>query len=509
MITSANLDDDPRGIVRGIPAPVKGLNSQATIAGLGKDFATQLDNWVCQPDALITRGGAADHVTGFASAPKTLMSYSSATTQKMFVTTDSGIYDVSAAGAVGAAVSVLTSGWGDTVNFATSAGQYLYYVNGVDAARYYDGTNWVASTITGPALTSLKSVETYRQRLYFLQNDFLGFYYIPADSINGAATAFRIGSLCRLGGEVTAHGTWTIDGGSGPDDHYVLATSEGEIVVFRGSDPAVTANWAYVGTYYIGKPLGGNSLTKFGGDLLYLCENGLIPLSSSIASTTRDYSTAITLRVQPTLANAAALYGSQTGWGIHVCPTRALLLINIPTDTSVSSQFVYNTYSGGWSTFSAWNAKSFIEFNGSTYFSTGTVVAKAFTGYDDFGANIVATCDTAYNSFNTVSQLQPLMVRPVYAANAIISFSIGLAQDFTGNYAETTYYGSAGSVGLWDSGLWDTALWGGSFSLKRDWLSLAARGGISLSTRFKVESNKASTVLLAIDYLLAKQGLLS
>ena len=509
MSTKKGLYNSVEGRVEGIPSPVKGLNTQAALSGLGKDFATQLDNWVCQPDAIVTRGGAVNHVTGLPALGKTLMAYSSATTKKLFAATNSGIFDVTSAGAVGASVSTIAQGFGNSVNFATSAGQYLYFVNGNDDARYYNGSVWTVPGITGPALNTLKAVETYRQRLYFLQNDFLGFYYLAADSIAGAATAFRIGSLCRFGGEVTAHGTWSVDGGSGPDDHYVLATSEGELVVFRGSDPAVVANWVYVGTYYVGKPLGIRSFAKFGGDLLYLCENGIIPLNNLVTSTTRDYSSAMTLRVQPSIGNASALYGGNTGWKVHICPKRNLVMLNVPVDTVTSTQFVYNSYSKGWGTFSGWNAADFIEFEGDTYFSTGTVVAKAFTGYNDFGANITAICDTAYNSFNTREQLLPILVRPIFATNANITYTVGIAQDFSGNYVESSFLTGVGAVGLWDSGLWDTALWGGSFNLRRDWLTIAARGGISLSMRFKVESNNSSTVFLAADFKFAQQGLVS
>ena len=509
MITGDLLSEAPGGRTDGITSPVKGLNSQTALAGLGKDFAIQLDNWVCQPDAIVTRGGAANHLTGSISPTKTLMAYSSATTNKLFVATNSGIYDATSAGVIGSAESVIAEGRGNFVNFATSAGQFMYFVNGNDDARYYDGTSWSISGITGPALTSLRAVESYRQRLYFLQNNFLGFYYLPADSIGGAATAFRIGSLCRQGGYAMAMGTWSIDGGSGPDDHFVIATSNGELIIWRGSDPAVIANWTYVGTFFVGKPLGVNSFAKFGGDLLYLCENGIIPLSGVISSTTRDYSSAMTLRIQQRIMDAAALYGTNTGWKIHVCPRRALVMINVPIDSQRSMQFVYNSFSRGWSTFSNWNAADFLEYGRDTYFTTGNVVAKAFVGYSDFGANIVAICDGAYYSFGSREQLQPIMMRPLFATNANINYTVGVAQDFSGVYYESSYVGGVGSTGLWDSGKWDTALWGSVFNLKKEWLTIAAKGGIALSTRFKVESNNSSTVFIAVDYKFAKQGLIS
>lgn len=515
MISTRLLNDVAAGRVDGITAPVKGLDLQTAIAGLSPDYAIALTNWVCQPDALVTRGGAVNHATGFAQAPKSLMMYSSGTVTQMFAAASNGLFNVTAAGAIGASVSALTEGKGKSVNFATSAGQYLYFVNGVDNARLYDGATWVTVTavsapaITGPVTTTFNDVETYRARLYFLQNNFLGFYYLPADSVGGVATAFRVGNLCRLGGYVAAHGTWTLDSGTGPDDHYVLATSNGELVVFRGSDPAVAANWVYVGTYYVGKPTGKKSLVKFGGDLLYLCENGVIPLSTLVQSVNKNYAQALTKSMQAAIAGQFQLYGTIPGWHIHVIPKRNLVLLNLPQSTTTSIQYVYNSYSKAWSTFDSWNAFDFLEFGGETYFTTGSVVAKAFSGYADFGANIVATCDTSYNRFKTRNQLQPTEMRAIMATTGGVTYTLGLAQDFTGVYSSNTYVTSSSTGGIWDTGLWDTAVWGGAFTLRKDWVTIAARGGIALSTRFKVESNQSSTVLIALDYKFSEQGLIS
>lgn len=515
MRRSPNMVDQVGGHSDGIIAPVAGLNTQSALAGLSTDYAITLDNWICQPDSLVTRLGATSHATGFASSPKTLMRHSSATAAKVFAACASGIFDVTSTGAIGASVAACTSGFGKAVNFGISSGQYMYFCNGVDTPKLYDGTTWVSVTgvsapaITGPTTTALFDVETYRQRLYFLHTDFLGFYYLPADSVGGAATAFRIGSLCRLGGKVVAHGTWSIDGGSGPDDHYALATSNGEVVVFHGSDPAVVANWTYVGTYYLGKPLGQNCFTKFGGDLLYLCENGLIPASSIVQSASLNYAKALTARIQPTIAAAAQAYGANSGWQVIVYPRQSLILLNVPLSSTRSIQYVYNSLSKGWSTFSGWNAASFLVSGDAVYFATGSIVAQAFNGASDFGANIEAICDTSYSRFGTREQLQPILSRALFASNGPVSYSMGLAQDFSGNYLENSFPASSTTAGVWDSGLWDTAIWGGGFELRRDWVTLSARGGLALSTRFRVSSLTSSTIFLSVGHKFAEQGLVS
>jgi hypothetical protein len=511
------LSDQKSGKEDGIVAPVRGLNTQSPIAGLSQDYATVLDNFVCQPDALITRSGAVDSVTGFTSAPKSLLSYSAGNKAELFATTDSGVFNASGTGPVGAAVVALTKGYGKHVNIGTSAGQFLYFVNGTDTAKLYNGTTWTSVTgvsapaITGPATSTFFSVEVYRARLYFLQRDFLGFYYLPADSVGGVAVAFRVGAVCRLGGYVVAQGTWSIDGGAGPDDHYVLATSEGEIVVWKGSDPASVNAWQYIGTYYVGKPLGVGSFAKFGGDLLYLCENGLIPLSQLLQSSTRNYVSALSFRIQPSLAKAVADARDKEGWKIHVIPRLSLVIINVPSKGAglKATQFVYNSYSKGWSTFSGWDAFDFTEFNNRTFFTTGQKTAAAFEGQSDFNTDIVAICDTSYNRFGTRSQLQPLAMRAIYASTNKTEYTLGLSQDFTNEYTENTYSFRGAPSSLWDSSLWDTSLWGRDFYLYRDWVTLASKGGIAISTRFKVSSKVASTVVLAFDYKFASQGLIS
>ena len=509
--------DEVQGKADGIIAPVKGLNTLTALAGLSPGHAIQLDNWICQPDAIVTRPGSVVWATGFANAPKTLVTYSSATANKMFAMGADGIREVSTTGVAAAASLALTTGQGSFVNFATSAGQFGIFVNGVDEERLYNGTAWVAvnaasaPAITGQLTSSFTAVESYRARLYYLQKDFLGFTYLPSDSIGGLATQFRIGNVCRLGGFAVAMGTWSVDGGAGPDDHFAIATSNGEIVVYHGSDPSVAANWTYFGTFYVGKPLGVNSFAKFGGDLLYLCENGLIPLSSQLQSSNRGYTNALSNKIQPSIAKAVAFARGKPGWKVSVIPRLSLVLINVPPQGPglLATQFVYNSFSKAWSTFSGWDIADFTEFNNEAFFTQGLTVVKAFTGQNDLGNDITAICDTSYNRFGTRSQLVPSLLRVLYAATNQVSYSVGLAQDFSGVYEENGSAVNSGSLGFWNSGLWDLSVWGGDFILRREWLTITSRGGLAISTRFKVSSKAASTILLAIDYKFVKQGLVS
>uniref|UniRef100_UPI001953D7D1 hypothetical protein n=1 Tax=Klebsiella pneumoniae TaxID=573 RepID=UPI001953D7D1 len=63
-------------------------------------------------------------------------------------------------------------------------------------------------------------------------------------------------------------------------DLTVFVSSEGEVLIFSGTDPAAAATWQLKGRYQIGKPLGYRSLAKFGGDLAILTQDGLMSLGA-------------------------------------------------------------------------------------------------------------------------------------------------------------------------------------------------------------------------------------
>lgn len=495
-----------------LPAPTKGLKTDSAILGLSQEYAINMDNLICQPDALITRPGYSEWATGLAGVAPTFLTYTGNGVNRLFVATSTGVYNSTSSGAVGAAVASRTTGRGRSVNFSTSAGPFLYYVNGVDAPLLYDGTTWTAITgvsspaITGPSPATFASVAAYRRRLFFLAVNRLSFYYLPVDSVGGAATEFRIGSLCSLGGTAVGQATWTIDGGAGQDDLYVIATSEGEVIVFSGGDPASPSDWNVRGVFYIGKPVSRDCFVKLGGDLLYLSEAGIYPLSKALLSSSINRARTITANIDPSVVSAVRTYKENDGWQMIVLPRWSLILLNVPGEPSF--QYVLNTLSGGWSRFTNMEASSWVEFNGSIFFTDGVRVFKAFDGRSDNGSNLVWSFDYAYNRFGSVNQQNPLMVRPLIAQNTPSSYTIGFAQDFTDIYLSQTVPAEGVPGSAWDTGLWDTALWGGGFALQRSWRTVAARGGLAQSLRFAGASIAGNTIILGADLKLSQQGLI-
>jgi hypothetical protein len=125
------------------PAPTKGWVQSGNITTAGLDQAEVLDNFFPTAQGARLRGGASVYAD-IGSAIVRMMVYSS-TTDTLFASTASGIYNADRIGGGGAAfadVYGLSGGDWSATQISTSGGQFLVAVNGTDAAHYFNGTAW-------------------------------------------------------------------------------------------------------------------------------------------------------------------------------------------------------------------------------------------------------------------------------------------------------------------------------------------------------------------------------
>jgi len=124
---------------------------------------------------------------------------------KLFAISGTSIFDATTAGAVGTAVVTgLSNAIWNEASITTPGGSFLYLVNGVDAPRLWDGTTW--TTITGVSTPAITCVTTtlwaeaclFNTRLFFVENNSLSVWYLPVNSIGGAAAELDLGSVRTL-----------------------------------------------------------------------------------------------------------------------------------------------------------------------------------------------------------------------------------------------------------------------------------------------------------------------
>jgi hypothetical protein len=488
-------------------APVRGWNARDPEASMAQGYAIYLDNWWPTPTEVQLRKGAEDHATGYTGPTRHLMAYQGVTMSRMFASTDTSIYDVTAAGAVGAAVASVTSGKFVHTNFRTSGTSYLFAVNGVDNLLRYDGAAWlsVASYAInggGTLLTpNIVHLNVFKRRLFFIEKDSLDFFYFAVDSAAGNVTRFPLGGIFGKGGKLVAMATWTIDGGAGVDDFAVFITSEGQLAVYQGTDPDVATAWALRGVYDLSKPIGKKCFLKFGGDMLYISEDGVFPLSKALQSVTVNASAAVTDLISNAFSIAAKNYGVNYGWQGIYSFTDSILLFNIPTtEASISLQYAMNTKNGAWARLTDWNAFCWEILDNQLYMGMSNKVAKAWYGLNDFGGNINCYAKGAFSYLGSRGRMKQItQLRPMLRISGDVAVDVAVDMDFSSGLAFGPAVFSGGGGSLWGSALWGVGLWSGFASVKLDWLTVAVKEGFAAAPRLRVAANDATVAWFATD----------
>lgn len=125
------------------PAPTKGWVQSGNITVAGPDQAEVLENFFPTAQGARLRSGATEYAD-IGTAIVRLLTYS-ASTDEVWASTASGIYDaerISGGGATFADVYGLGGGDWSTTQISTSGGYYLMAANGVDHMHYYNGSDW-------------------------------------------------------------------------------------------------------------------------------------------------------------------------------------------------------------------------------------------------------------------------------------------------------------------------------------------------------------------------------
>ena len=462
-----------------LPAPVGGWNARDSLASMAPNDAVTLTNWFPATTECALRGGYTKHATGITGQVETLMAYAGASTNKLFAIANGKIYDVTSDGAVGAPVvtGLTNSRWG-YCNIATSGGNYISLANGVDAPRLYDGSTWTIPTITGVTATKLRDPILYAERQFFIEDASLKVWYLPADSIAGAAQVVDISSWMTKGGYIVSHGTWTVDAGQGVNDHYVIMTSRGQVIVYQGNDPASASTWSMVGVWDIGAPIGNKALYKYAGDMLIICQDGLVPLSGALQSSRVQPRVALSDKIQYAISQAISSYGDNFGWQVMYVPKINQLWLNVPVQEGQNQQqFVMNTITGSWCNYTGWNSNCMEIFNDEPYFGGNGYVAHAYYGTSDDSTNINAFGLQAFNNFNNAGTLKRFtMSRPILRSDGTPAVYAGVNVDFNTSEPTTSLTFSPSSYATWGSSLWDAANWGGDLNVFQNWQGLNGVG---------------------------------
>jgi hypothetical protein len=445
--------------------------------------AVTLENWWPTSSSVDIRNGYESHVTGFTQAVRTLASYNDGVQRELFAAANDSIYDVTTAGAVGAAVVTgLTNPNFQYINMGTAGGFFLLMVNGADKMQVYTGSTWYAdgatTTVTGFDTTNAIHINNFKNRVWLIEKDSFNAWYLPVSSIGGAANNLDLSGLFRLGGFLMAMANWTIDNAAGVDDYAAFITSEGEVALYKGTDPSSSTTWALVGTFRMGRPVGRRCFTKAGADVLVITTDGAFPLSKALLTDRSQLNLAATDKISDIFNRDIEQYGTLFGWQPIIYPIGKKLIINVPTTENTQSyQYVMNTGHGAWTKFTGWNAICWETLGDDLYFGGSDGVYKADTGQSDNGSVITCVAQQAASYFGDRTGIKRwTMARPVFISNGTINPAIVLNTDFAQNRtaASPSFVDNVGSA--WDVSDWDTSSWTRGDEIIKNWQSVTGVG---------------------------------
>jgi hypothetical protein len=349
------------------------------------------------------------------------------------------------------------------------------------------GTYIVGFGVTGVNSNTFINVNLFKNRLYFTEKNTLKVWFLPVNALGGAASPLDFGGIARNGGFLQAMATWTIDAGEGVDDYAVFVTNMGEAIVYNGTDPANADTWALKGVWQLGYIFSRRCFYKWGGDVLLLTQDGLVPLASALQSSRLDPRINITDKIFFAISQAADAYSNEFGWQVIYYAKPNMLIINIP-DTSGTQQYVMHTISKAWCNFTGINTTCFELHNDDIYFGGTGFVGKFFDTFADDGAQISATCQQAYSYFeNPGQQKRFTMVRPTFLVDVgSPGIYAGINTDFQtqNNLGKVTFVNTPTTTAVWDAATWDGDVFAGNLVVSRQWqgvTGLGYAGGINLN----------------------------
>jgi hypothetical protein len=373
----------------------------------------------------------------------------------------------------------------------------------------YDGAAWaevevlpfsatpVAGKVYFPEFTSVTKADlafifTWKSRIWFLAENSATAFYLPVNSVTGQLQLFDFGPLLKNGGPLAIGVSWTYDSGAGIDDSLIIASFQGDVMLWEGTDPSTAATFALKGVWYAGRlPIGRRGFCQHGGNTLFLTEYGLIAISDLVAG--KLHSTQLEgsfgYKVNPNLSRYISDTISTRYWFLSVYPVEETLVLGGPIYDSIRSirqSFAMDSLSNAWFTISDMDIYCADVFKGQYIFGTRDGnVCRGFVGFRDGGSFDGVTPGTevtgrVQGNFNGYGQntLNKRMLRvKVYG---ISDGKPSIVVLYKAEYDLKTLLSTPSPVSTvlntWNNALWNQAIWDTGATSFHKWIGVSGFG---------------------------------
>ena len=519
-----------------LPASVGGLNLGSAAYNIPVEDAFVVDNVVLRPFGLEVRKGWRYWVpsaNGFSGEVRTLMAFNSSieANDRLFAAPNvlgGAVYNVTTpdtAPTLAFTPSTPPTVLGEwySVNYRTPAGNFLCAVAaGAGYYTYSTVAGW-AEVVSGNGAGKIEfpvgdtttakdfaTCFTWKNRLWFIKKDSSVAYYLPVQAITGKVASFDFGPQLTHGGSISFGADWTYDGGSGMDDFLIILGTNGDMLVYQGTDPAAATTFELKGVWYVGRlPTGRRGFCQHGGDLLILTEFGLQRVSDNVSGRIVDPigQASIAPKFNPWLARVITRDIADAYWFLLPYPVEEMLYTGSPVISLTTTQrvsYIMNALTNNWSSVSGLDTLCAVLFQGRFMYGTRTgKVQQAFYGIRDgdsydgttHGNEVTAQINTGFYDFGSpTANKTATRIRLCGITQGPFAFYAKIVPEYNILENQPSPAPPALQGYLWNVGLWDQATWEELRATFHDWFGVAGFGKkLALQLSFRSQGGTVIT----------------
>jgi len=502
------------------PMPTGGLNFQTSTMMMGPDDCYVLENLVPRGNGLEVRKGWrywVPQANKFAGEVRTIMSFMAqdSVDSKIFAGVGEGggkIYDITNVGAVPTLAYTpigpgLTPGEYYWTNFVNAFQSVLCVVAAGSGYFTYDKANGWREIVVGSGSDGLSvkfpvgDISTtrdlafcwfWKNRLWFIKTRTATCYYLPVGQVTGQLSAFDFGPQLVRGGALSFGCNWTYDSGQGIDDSLVLVSNNGDVLLYKGTDPALATTFALAGVWFVGRvPAGRRGYCQYGGDVLMTTEYGIVKLSDLISGKlhTSDIVGSIANKINPLLSRAISDTMGQTYWFLIPYPADELLLVGSPfrsPGAGILQQYLMNSMNNSWASAAGLDPLCAGRHQGNMIAgkSDGSVVQLFFGSKDGdtpggigAGNDITGRMVGAFGDYGCPNNNKRMLRTKIYGlADGLPALVARFMPEYKFNEILNVYSAIPIANPSWDLGIWDNATWSSGSVTFRRWFGTSAFG---------------------------------
>ena len=344
-------------------------------------------------------------------------------------------------------VGVDTTNWGSDQTTGTmrvtKQGSFVQ-----EAVKPPKGNTWLL-------VADLSIVVSHMNRLFFADEQNLAVYYLPLQQRHGELSVLPMNAIFRRGGSIKAMATWTVDGGAGMDDQLVVFSTNGEVAIYSGVDPA--SDFSLVGVFRMEAPMSKWSVMNYGGELYLLSPVGLTPMSTVLKSG-REGTEASDKSVVTRFQRNAYLYRDNFGWELQFNPNSGRAMCNIPLGGGRYMQMVRAMAKPAWSEWQGVPARCWGWIEPYVYFGDdlGNTYLMHPNLQSDDGQPIRIDVQTAWSQYKTPAIKHFKMILPYILTDGFPRPAVDVQVDYDNsavlNTPDITASGSQDAT--WDVSKW-------------------------------------------------------